>query len=111
MLTLNYSLYPYATVRWNDLWKWDDFCFERDIAWYRQAELKNRALAAGEVLTLQLPPSDVRYPITVRTESGSSVEVVFEIAKIRQLCHEQQPGHSLRDQNMDTGLKHFSAHQ
>lgn len=77
VLTLNYSLYPYATVRWNDLWKWDDFCFERDIAWYRQAELKNRALAAGEVLTLQLPPSDVRYPITVRTESGSSVEVVF----------------------------------
>ena len=77
VLTLNYSLYPYATVHWNDLWKWDDFCFERDIAWYRQSELKNRSLAAGEVLTLQLPPSDVRYPITVSTGNESSVEVTF----------------------------------
>lgn len=77
VLTLNYSLYPYATVHWNDLWKWDDFCFERDIAWYRQSELKNHALAAGEVLTLQLPPSDVRYPIIVSTGNGSSVEVTF----------------------------------
>ena len=77
VLTLNYSLYPYATVHWNDLWKWDDFCFERDIAWYRQSELKNRALAAGEMLNLQLPPSDVRYRINVSTGSGSNVDVTF----------------------------------
>lgn len=79
VLTLNYSLYPYATVHWKDNWLWDDLCFERDIAWYTRAALTNRALAAGEVLTLQLPPSDVRYRIAVACSSGSVTAVLRKV--------------------------------
>ena len=106
VLTLNYSLYPYATVHWNDLWKWDDFCMVSTVR--AEKSCSGRRRGADPATASQ------RCALSDHREHGKRVERrsdVSEIDSISRVCHGEKPGHSLRDQNMDTGLKHFSARQ
>ena len=80
VLTLKYSLYPYAAIPWDDEWLWDDFCFERDMALPEISDYKYGWLigpgpllaeSRQDRLTFPLPPSDVPYPVTLTVTSGS----------------------------------------
>lgn len=71
VVTLQYSLYPYKTLKQDGPWLWDSFNFETDIALPVTGE--DITIPVGTTKHVYLPPADKPYNVKVAVTAWSAV--------------------------------------